>query len=459
MDKLDLYGVRVPANVAAEQALLGSMLLDPSCIPEVLAKLNAIDFSVALHQVTFRLIDGDFIAGQTIDPISIANRLPKESEDSGDASRYVLALIEATPSAANVAVYADLVQHQSLLRTAQAAAAEAAKLAGEGASLQDIQALAQSIQELGQMQNGSQVLSMTAATKRLYAGLEQRADNGSGVTGLPTGYRGLDYFTGGLQPGNLIILAARAGMGKSAMALNLAVATAREAHQRVLFFSLEMGSTELMERVLAAEADVSFSRIRSGKLSDADWSRIAPAASAMKNLSIGIVDSPRLNVADMLRICRIEKPALVVVDHLGLIAATGKHNNRREAVDDISRSLKGLAKDLAVPVLALAQLNRSVMARPNKRPMLSDLRESGSIEQDADIVLFIDRPAYYAANDEDADQAQANLIVAKNRHGRTSTIPLIWEGSRQRFRNLALPDKGEFVPLDDDDLHQEVIAT
>jgi len=426
MDEL-LRGI--PCDVAAEQGVLGSMLVDPRCVPAVMGCIRPGDFYLRQNRELFESMRDLFTNSKPVDLITILAQMRENGKYDGPSSRaYVQELMDVTPTAANIAAYVDILKDASSLRSAQAAAQKVVDLTAEGAPPSGVRAALVEIQTAMLDGQVTQEISLSEATLNLYDELEERARLGK-MAGIPTGIDELDNVTGGLRPGNMIVLAARPGMGKSALALNIAANAVHLTGKPILFFSLEMSASELTERLYSAQADIDFSRLRNARLLDEDWSRLAGSTGETSQWPFFIVDAPTLGISDISLICKRVNPALVVIDHIGLIESTGRHG-RREAMDETSRSIKRLAKDLRVPVLALAQLNRAIMSRSNKAPMLSDLRESGAIEADADIVLFIDRPAYY-------DQAQgknvASIIVAKNRHGESGTVPLLWFGSRQKF--------------------------
>jgi replicative DNA helicase len=421
MDEL----LRAPHSVEAEQAVLGSMLLDPKRIPNVISLLTADDFFLQTHRDIFQAIAAMFDAGEKIDPIILRDKLPGD-----DIGEYIERLLDITPTSANILHYAEIVRNKVMLRTMQKTAQETVQLIADGAAADEVQAAVQRVQDASTARETVEAVNMVDATRALIGELEARKKKGGTTAGLITGYTELDTLIGGLQTGNMIVLAARSGMGKSALALNIATETAKLNRCAVLFFSLEMNGVELAERVYSNYARVDLNRIRDARLSDEEWCRLGETAVTVSEYAVRIVEAPSLGMMEITRICRREKPALIILDHIGLVRPTGKCRDRREAVDAISRAIKCLAKDLGVPILSVAQLNRSVMSRANKRPVLSDLRESGAIEQDADTVLLLHRPAYYDAS---KNKAASSLIVAKNRHGRTGTVPLLWYGSQQRF--------------------------
>jgi len=428
MDEFITY--QTPHSIEAEQAVIGSMLIDERCVPDLLSKVEASDFYFSLNRDIFETMSAMFDAGQTIDPVLICDKLVCEDFSKAEAGKYIMELMEITPTATNALAYADIVKNKAMLRTAQDAALDAAKLVTEGAELGEVQGLFQKALETTESRQTAGAVSMTDATFTLYRELNERHKAGGSIAGLITGYKELDAMLGGLRAGNVVVLAARSGMGKSALALNIATEAAKLNKCSVLIFSLEMTAVELSERVYANYAELDMHKIRDAQLTDDEWRKLAGAAAAVSQYTVRIVEAPSLDVGEITRICRLENPALVIIDHLGLVRSSGKRRDRREAVDAISRDIKCLAKNLNIPVIVVAQLNRALTGRSNKKPVLSDLRESGAIEQDADAVLLVHRPHYF---DEKADKTSASLIVAKNRHGKTGAIPMLWFGSRQHF--------------------------
>lgn len=427
MDELVTY--RVPFSAEAEQSVIGAMLIDGRCVPDILQVLDTSDFHHELNRNIFKSISTMFDAGGKVDPVLICDKLECGDFTREEAHGYVVTLFEATPTAANALDYAKIVKKHSLLRAVQAASLEAIQTA-DGGDLEEIHGALQRVLDSVEDQGSAKAVSLTDAAVALWRELQYRCADGKTVSGLKTGYDDLDRLLGGLRPGNMIVLAARSGMGKSALALNIATETAKINRCPILIFSLEMGYVELAERVFARYADLDLSRIRDAQLDTVEWRKMADTASRITPYAVRIVEASTMDISDITRICRREKPAAVIIDHIGLVRPSGKYRDRREAVDGISRSIKQLAKDLSVPIIAVAQLNRAIMGRANKKPLLSDLRESGAIEQDADSVLLIHRPSYF---NEDSDKTAASLIIAKNRNGKTGTVPLRWSGSRQHF--------------------------
>lgn len=422
--------LRVPRDDGAECGLIGSILIEPSCFSDISAQLSGEDFYFQVNRDIYDTVQAMHDSVAAIDPVTIlAEMKTRGVYKEPDSRDYFHRLMVDTPTAAHALQYAAIVRNQAVLRAAQSAAQEAARLAGE----QDYPAMQEALQRAlsaSDEQRAVEIVPFPDALRALYHTLYERRESGQARTGLPTGYDRLDELTGGLHPGNMIVLAGRSGMGKSAMALNIAAEYARISKKTVLLISLEMTALELTERICANYARIGLHHLRDARLDLEQHQRLGKTAAELTVLDLRIVEAPALDMAEITRLCRRVKPALLVIDHLGLVKPSGRHRDRREAVDALSRSMKTLAKNLNIPVMVLAQLNRAILGRRDKSPMLSDLRESGAIEQDADVVLFVDRPAYY---DPRKSEDEAGLIVAKNRHGKTGRIPLLWHGQFQRF--------------------------
>jgi len=451
----ELLGIEIPHSTEAEQAVLGSILIDASCMPDVTAMLRPEDFFSDVNQQIYETICTMFNEGQVVDPVTVMDKVKGDDVVKlKDIQRYILELWQITPTAANVKEYARIVQENAIRRGVQAASTDAAKLAAEGFDLSEVDGALQKAQEVIAGRASVEAVSLRDATLNFYNELSERQKSGAALRGLPTGFAELDKYLGGLQPGNMIILAARPGMGKSALALNIAVKTSSLSKKTVLFFSLEMSVSELTERLYASAAEIDLSVLRNANLSKKDWDKLDASASTVTGIDVRVIETPSLTADEISGICRRTKPALVIIDHVGLIKPVGRQSNRREAMDAISRSIKCLAKSLQIPILALAQLNRQVLDRRNKTPVLSDLRESGALEQDSDVVLFIDRPAYYQKK---ASENEASLVIAKNRHGQTGKIPLLWFGAHQKFTDDWTADMGKNVDqLKDDPVQEEL---
>ena len=432
----DIFSRRTPYSAEAEQAVLGSMLLDQHCVPDVIGVLGVQDFYIDINRVIFETVNHMFTEGKKIDPITVLDEMKLIGHKDEARPEYVLQLIETTPTASHVLEYAKIVRDKSLLRELQGVSGEIMELTmTEQEEAQAIADLAE--QKIYNLRQGREIrgfITIQDAIRDVYAHLDELALHPGQLPGLPTGLAKLDQYIGGLNKSDLILLAARPGMGKTAMALNIALHAAKKSLKTVAIFQLEMSHEQLATRMLSGEALVDSKRLRMGTLDDADWRRMAGATAALSAMDIRIDDNSGITVAEMKAKCRRlgSDLGLIVIDYLQLMRSPRGGENRVQEVAEITRSLKIMAKELQVPVLCCAQLSRGPESRQDKRPMLSDLRESGSIEQDADIVLFIYREEYYKHDDPNVVNT-AELNVAKNRHGETGRIKLQWMGQFTTF--------------------------
>lgn len=431
----ELFSRQAPYSVEAEQAVLGSMLISPACVPSVIEQLKPEDFYVETNRLIFDTISQMFTEGRPIDPVTVLDEMKFAGHKNHANRDYFIQLIEATPTAANVLEYTGIVRGKSMLRELQQASSEIIELTRtEEAEPQTIADLAE--QKIYAVRQGREVKgfsSISEAIREVYDQLDELAANPGKLPGLPTGFSMLDQYIGGLNKSDLILMAARPGMGKTAIALNMAMHAARKSGKTVVIFQLEMSKSQLATRLLSGEALVDSKKLRMGNLNDDDWQRMAGATDVLQRLPILIDENSGITVPEMKAKCRRlgKELGLIVIDYLQLMHSPKHTDNRVQEVAEISRSLKIMAKELQVPVLCCSQLSRGPESRSDKRPMLSDLRESGSIEQDADIVLFIYRDDYY--NNESEKKNSAELIVAKNRHGETGTVELQWMGQFTSF--------------------------
>ena len=440
MDELLLK--QMPHNTEAEQATLGAMLIDSRCVPEVIEKLKPEDFYLRQNREIFETIYAMFSLSQAIDPVTVLDQMRLNGVyDEGTSRNYILQLMEITPTAANVMEYAAIVKDKALLRRIAETAGDITAMVGEGTgSGEDIlEAAEQRIYAIRQGRNAQGLTHISAVIPEVFSRLAELAKSDSAVPGLSTGLSDLDAAISGLNKSDLILLAARPGMGKTSMALNILLRTGKHSGKTAVFFSLEMSREQLAMRLLSSESFVDNKKLVTGKLDAADWEKIAAASAVLNRASILVDDNPTLTVADMNAKCRrVDNLGLVVIDYLQLMQSAGGKSysgeNRQQAVSDISRSLKIMAKELNVPVLCLSQLSRANESRSDKRPMLSDLRESGAIEQDADIVMFLYRDDYY--NEDSELRNQAECIIAKNRHGETGKVYLQWLPEYTTFSGL-----------------------
>ena len=428
----ELLGRKIPHSAPAEQAVIGSMLIDSRCIPEVLEKLKPDEFYLQLNRDIFETIYAMFAYNLAIDPVTVLDQMKVRGVYQDNCEEYLAELMRVTPTAANVMEYAQIVRDRALLRRLAETADEINNMVYEGAGEADsmLEAAERRIYQLRQGRNVGGLLPVSSVVQTVFDQLSEASASGRQIPGLSTGLADLDRVTLGLNKGELILIAARPGMGKTSIALNMALHVALNLHETVAIFSLEMSREQLVMRLLSRAALVPAQNLLTGQLSDPQWHDITDAAAALSATDIRIVDNPTLTVSDMNAACRrVQNLGLVVIDYLQLMQSAGSghswsNESRTQAVSDMSRMLKIMAKELNVPVICLSQLSRANEARQDKRPMLSDLRESGAIEQDADVVIGLYRDGYYNKESENPNLAEA--IVLKNRKGQTGTVELLW---------------------------------
>ena len=433
---------QMPHSPQAEQAVLGSMLIDADCVKDVMDQLQTQDFYLRTNRDIFETIYQMFVYSKPIDGVTVAGEMEKNGKSNEQTRSYLVQLMEVTPTSANVMEYVRIVQEKSLMRQVAFAAGRITAMVqqGTGSAGDMLEAAEQRIYAIRRGRSAQGMVPVSMVLGDVMSQLaELSARGGKSVPGLSTGLSAVDAKINGMNKSDLLLLAARPGMGKTSMALNVALSAARESGKTVAIFSLEMSKEQLVTRLIASEGLVENQRLITGNLRESDWQRIAEAASALSCMDIRIDDNPLLTVADMNAKCRrLENLGLVVIDYLQLMTSAGgkgySGENRQQAVSDISRMLKIMAKELQVPVLCLSQLSRANEKRDDKRPMLSDLRESGAIEQDADIVLFLYRDDYYNSDSEKRNVAEC--IVAKNRHGETGKVELRWMPEYTAFGTL-----------------------
>ena len=433
---------QMPHSPEAEQAVLGSMLIDAECVKDVMDQLRPEDFYLRANREIFETIYSMFVYSKPIDGVTVAGEMEKNGLYNDNTRSYLLQLMEITPTSANVMEYAKIVRDKALMRAVATAAGDITAMVQEGTgSASDLlEAAEQKIYAIRRGRNAQSMVTIGVVLQDVMERLaELTAAGGEKVPGLSTGFSAVDSKINGLNDSDLLLLAARPGMGKTSMALNVALSAAKESGKTVAIFSLEMSREQLVTRLIATEGLVENTRLVTGNLRESDWVKIAEAASALSRTDIRIDDNPLLTVADMNAKCRrLDNLGLVVIDYLQLMTSAGgkgySGENRQQAVSDISRMLKIMAKELQVPVLCLSQLSRANEKREDKRPMLSDLRESGAIEQDADIVMFLYRDDYY--NEDSEKRNIAECIIAKNRHGETGKVPLRWMPEYTAFGTL-----------------------
>ncbi|MFZ7942371.1 MULTISPECIES: replicative DNA helicase [Bacillaceae] len=439
----DVYADRMPPqNIEAEQAVLGAIFLEPSALTMASEILIPEDFYRASHQKIFHVMLHLSDQGKAVDLVTVTEELAaaKLIEDIGGVS-YLSDLAGSVPTAANIEYYARIVEEKSLLRRL---IRTATTIASDGYSREDeVEALLseaeKSILEVAQRKNAGAFHDIKDVLVRTYDNIEEMHKRVGEITGLETGFVELDRMTAGFQRNDLIIVGARPSVGKTAFALNIAQNVAKKTGENIAIFSLEMGAEQLVMRLLCAEGNIDAQRLRTGSLTEEDWGKLTMAMGALSNTGIYIDDTPGVRVGDIRSKCRRLKQehglGMILIDYLQLILGSGRSGeNRQQEVSEISRSLKQLARELQVPVIALSQLSRGVEQRQDKRPMMSDIRESGSIEQDADIVAFLYRDDYYDKESESKNIIE--IIIAKQRNGPTGTVSLAFVKEYNKFVNI-----------------------
>ncbi|AGA59807.1 replicative DNA helicase [Thermobacillus composti KWC4] len=431
-----------PQNIEAEQAVLGSILLEADALVTAMERLRPEDFYQPVHRMIYETMIELGEAGQPIDLVTLTAALQDKQrlEEAGGVD-YLSRLLSVVPTAANVDYYARIVEEKSLLRRLIRTATEIVQEGYAGADdvgllLNDAE---QRILEISNRRTGSGFISIRDVLMDVFEQIEFLYNHRGGVTGIPSGFPDLDRMTSGFQRSDLIIVAARPSVGKTAFALNIAQNVGVRARETVAIFSLEMSASQLVQRMVCAESNVDAGRLRTGRLEGDDWEKLTMAIGALSEAEIYIDDTPGVTVADIrAKLRRLKKErglGLVVIDYLQLIQGRGKPGeNRQQEVSEISRTLKQIARELEVPVIALSQLSRGVEQRQDKRPMLSDLRESGSIEQDADIVAFLYRDDYYDRETERKNIIE--IIIAKQRNGPVGTVELVFLKNFNKFVSL-----------------------
>lgn len=438
----ELFGDRIPPqNIEAEQAVLGAIFLEPSSLVLASEVLIPEDFYRATHQKIYNAMLTLADKGEPVDLVTVTSILADQEllEEIGGVS-YLSDLANSVPTAANIEYYSKIVEEKSILRRLIRTATQ---IATDGYSREDeVQVLLgeaeKRIMEVAQKKNVGAFQNIKDVLVQTYDNIELLHNRKGETTGIPTGFTELDRMTAGFQRNDLIIVAARPSVGKTAFALNIAQNVATKTDENVAIFSLEMGADQLVMRMLCAEGNIDAQNLRTGNLTAEDWGKLTMAMGSLSNAGIYIDDTPGIRVGDIRAKCRRLKQdsglGMVLIDYLQLIQGNGRTDNRQQEVSEISRSLKELARELQVPVIALSQLSRGVEQRQDKRPMMSDIRESGSIEQDADIVAFLYRDDYYDKETENKNIIE--IIIAKQRNGPVGTAQLAFVKEYNKFVNL-----------------------
>ena len=444
-----------PQDIEAEQAVLGAIFLDAEALVEAMAQIEPQDFYRRAHQIIFRSMIALNDRNENIDIITLKSQIESENtlEDVGGIS-YLTELSQVTPTASGVAHYAKIVKDKSTLRELIQAATKIVKegYSQEGSVEEIVEAAEKGILNVSEKRNSTGFQAISDVLNSTMEHIDRLSQQNEEITGLPTGYPELDKMTAGLQPEELIILAARPAVGKTAFALNIAQNIGTRTDRSVAIFSLEMGAESLVNRMLCAEGTIEAGHLRTGQLTEQEWHNLIMAMGSLSNTSIFIDDTPGIKVSEIRARCRRlaqEKGnlGLILIDYLQLIEGSGRESRQQE-VSEISRQLKKLAKELKVPVIALSQLSRSVEQRQDKRPVLSDIRESGSIEQDADIVAFLYREDYYQRQGTEEDKNEEEqavddvieVIIEKNRSGARGTVELLFKKEYNKFASISRRD-------------------
>ena len=433
----ELMNRQPPQSLEAEQAVLGSILIDSRCVADVIGIVRPEDFYLRQNREIFESIYTMFNFSQTIDPVTVLDKMRELGYYQDNSREYVLQLMEITPTAANAVRYASIVRDKAMLRGLATAATEISETVYNqvGTPAEMLESAEKKIYALRKGERGDSLEHIGTILHKVFDHLTELSQSDSAIPGLSTGLRDLDAKINGLNKSDLLILAARPAMGKTSFALNIGLNVAKKYRQTVAFFSLEMSREQLAMRLMSGESFVDSQKMATGKLSDDEWEKLCLASAALSQTDIRVDDNPAITVAEMnAKLRRVENLGLVIIDYLQLMNGSGYGkggDSRVNVVSDISRSLKIMAKELNVPVICLSQLSRGPESRTDKRPLLSDLRESGAIEQDADEVLFLYRDEYYNENSE--EKGVAECIVAKNRHGEVGTVKLQWVPQYQTF--------------------------
>jgi len=442
-----IYQKVLPQNIEAEQSVLGGILIDNEALHKVLEIIEPNDFYRDNHKKIFLAFLELFENNTPLDIITVTELLQKKGEltNVGGAT-YLASLVDSVPTTANITHYAKIIKEKSILRSLIAKATDIVNMGFEAS--EDVAEILDKAEEaifsITQQRIQTSYYSIKEIIKQTFETIEELSSKKDSVTGIPTGFVDFDRLTAGLQPSDLIIIAGRPVMGKTSFTLNIAQHAATRAGVPVGFFSLEMSKEQLALRMLCAEARINSQKIRSGFLSERDWLRLTDAAATLSEAPIFIDDTPALSVLEIRakarRLRSEHNIGLIIVDYLQLMKGRGKVDTREREISEISRSLKALAKELNIPVVAVSQLNRRVEERENKRPRLADLRESGAIEQDADLIVFIYRDEVY--NEDTPDKGIAEIIIGKQRSGPTGVVKLAFLDKYTRFENLLTSENG-----------------
>nr|WP_146341899.1 replicative DNA helicase [Nesterenkonia sp. NBAIMH1] len=431
-----------PQDVVAEQSVLGGMLLDKDAIADVVEVLRGHDFYRPAHEMIYEAIIDLYGRGEPADVVTVNDELSKKQQlQRVGGPTYLHNIAQTVPTSANASFYAEIVRERAMLRRLVEAGTKIVQLGhtADGEVEAIVNEAQAEIYSVAENRQSADYVSLSEVLAPTIDEIETNAAHDGSLTGIPTGFRELDELTHGFHGGQMIVVAARPAMGKSTLALDFARSASVNNQMPTAFFSLEMGRTEIATRLLSAESRVLFGDLRKGNLKDEDWEKISQAVDKLDNVPLFIDDSPNMSLMEIRAKCRRLKQRnglkFVILDYLQLLSSGKRVESRQQEVSEFSRTLKLLAKEIDVPIIALSQLNRGSEQRPDKKPQVSDLRESGSIEQDADMVLLLHRPEVY---DKETERAgEADIIVAKNRNGPTRDIVVAFQGHYARFQDMA----------------------
>ncbi len=438
----------MPHSMEAEQAVIGSMIMDIEAVTVASEIITGEDFYSKQYGILFETMVEMGEEGQPIDLVTLQNRLrEKDVPPEVSGLEFVRDLLTSVPTSANIKHYANIVAEKALLRRMIRLNEEIANTCYSGKETVEfiMEDTEKRMFELLQRREGGDFVPIRQIVMNAMDKIESAAKNKGSVTGIPTGFTDLDYRTAGMQPSDLVLIAARPSMGKTAFVLNIAQHVAFKKNLPVVIFSLEMSKEQLVNRMFSLESSVDAQKLRTGQLNDQDWERLIESAGVIGRSKLMIDDTPGISISELRSKCRKLKLehglSMIIIDYLQLMSGSGRSESRQNEISEISRSLKAVARELNVPVLALSQLSRAVEQRPDHRPMLSDLRESGAIEQDADVVMFIYRDDYY--NHDTDRKGVSEIIIAKQRNGPIGTVELAWLPEYTKFANLERSRKSE----------------
>ncbi|HKM22777.1 MAG TPA: replicative DNA helicase [Lachnospiraceae bacterium] len=435
----------LPHSIEAEQSVIGSMMMDKEAILVASETVRTEDFYGKQYGILFEAMVELYNEGKPVDLVTLQNRL-KEKDVPPEISslEFVKELVDAVPTSANIKYYANIVAEKALLRRLIRTNEDIANACYSGKETTEyiLEDTEKRIFDIVQRRNTGDFVPISEVVINALERINAAAQTKGSVTGIPTGFKDLDYKMAGLQPSDLILIAARPSMGKTAFVLNIAQHVCFKQNISAAIFSLEMSKEQLVNRLLSMESRVNSQSIRTGDMTDSDWDSIVVGANTIANSHLVIDDTPGISISELRSKCRKYKLEhdlkLVIIDYLQLMSGSGHSDSRQQEISEISRSLKSLARELNVPIIALSQLSRAVEQRENHRPMLSDLRESGAIEQDADVVMFLYRDDYYNKDTETPDEAE--VIIAKQRNGPIGTVQLVWLAELTKFANKERTD-------------------